>query len=543
MAINVKDAQFGAVGDGQADDTAAIQSAITYAKSLSAPGGGTYRATIYFPAGYYYISSPINVTNANGIWLMGDGGRYITTGIIGNTSGAIFDFSGSTASGCENFFFLSSTGYGATRSTIGVQFALTTNGGLNCGIRNCSFQLEDFASANNGFGTIGILNVRSEEFFADSCFIRANTPIVMSNTASLAGTGVNFTATSRYQTLSSGTGTMGVTHMHSASLQNYEKRQPALVLNGTNSFNFQGYIGRITASAGSNETAILCNQYTTNLRIHATIESFSRVIQATNSGFDGNELAIVSANVTAPTTDLINVTGCLVRNLKARISLPVASERSNRYVLYYAPDGGGNQQSAGYIKDSEITCYDLPDNQYIVSGNLLKKAVNVTFNTEVPFEKKGGRIRQLTNNNISAGTNGAVTAATVLRFRQSNRLAFTNSNGGYYRVWVDGVVRAGSYGSGGAATLCFQAQLVINQRYNGVFDLPSVTVIVLDKSVTDPSYLDIIGVLADISFSNGYGTVTVTPRVTGQGTGEPVYYDGVAEIQSDFLVNDPVPVA
>lgn len=103
--INVKDTAFGAVGNGQTDDAAAIQRAVNYAKSLNAPGGGIYRATIYFPAGYYYISSPIDLTNTNGIWLVGDGGKYINSGIIGNTSGPMFDFSGSSLSGCENFFF------------------------------------------------------------------------------------------------------------------------------------------------------------------------------------------------------------------------------------------------------------------------------------------------------------------------------------------------------------------------------------------------------------------------------------------------------
>lgn len=40
MPVNVKDAQFGAVGNGQTDDTVAIQNAVNYAKSLSAAGGG-----------------------------------------------------------------------------------------------------------------------------------------------------------------------------------------------------------------------------------------------------------------------------------------------------------------------------------------------------------------------------------------------------------------------------------------------------------------------------------------------------------------------
>ncbi|PHK21010.1 hypothetical protein VF12_38660, partial [Nostoc linckia z15] len=306
--INVKDSPFGALGNGQVDDTAAIQRAVDYAKSLSFPsGGGTYRVSIFFPAGFYYITAPINITNADGIWLVGDGGRYLTTNIIGVTGGIIFDFSGSSLAGCENFTFLSNAGNGDSRSTIGVQFALTANGGLNCGLKNCYFQMQDFPTANSGYGTIGILAVRSDELFIQECLIRANTPTILSNTTLLAGAGVNFTATSRYQTLSAGVGSIGFVDIQATSLQTYEKRQPALVLNGVNTLNFHGYLSRLSTSAGSNETAIFCNQYTTNLRIHANIESFSQIFKATNGGLEANDFNIVIANVTAPATPLADV--------------------------------------------------------------------------------------------------------------------------------------------------------------------------------------------------------------------------------------------
>lgn len=535
--------QFGAVGNGQADDTAAIQRAVNYAKSLTAPGGGTYRATIYFPAGYYYISSPIDLSNANGIWLTGDGGSYINTGIIGNTSGPIFDFSGSSISGCENFFFLSSTGFGTTRSTIGVQFALTTNGGLNCSVRNCSFQMEDFSTANNGFGSIGILNVRSEEFYVDQCVVRANTPLILSNSISVTGPTASLTVSSRFQTLSGGIGSMGVTNIQSTSLQNYEKRQPAIILNGTNSFNFQGYISRLTASNGSNETAIFCNQYTTNMRVYATIESFSRILLlAPNSGFEGNEMKVVSANVTASTTELINITGCFVKGLKIRISLPVLAERNNRYVLYHSPSNDPNQQASGSITNSEIICYDIASNQYIISPNLLKKSENVVLTTSRPFEKRGGRIRELSNINVNAGTISSPIAAPVFRFLQADNFASTNGRGGYYKIWIDGVIRAGSYGSGGSAVLSFQSQILINQTNTGTMDPPSATIIILDKSTTNPTYVDIMGLLVNINFDKNVGTVFITPRVSGTGINESVNYDGNTELQSDFLVNGSIPL-
>lgn len=540
--FNVKDPQFGAVGNGNVDDTAAIQKAVDLAKNTATAGGGTYRPAVYFPAGYYSISSPINITNTSGLWLVGDGSSWMGTVIFGNTSGAMFDFSGSSQSGCENFYFLSTAPSGSVRSTIGVQFALTPNGGLNCGIRHCSFQMEDYPTANGGFGTIGILNARAEEFYIHDCLIRANTPLIMSNAVSLGATGVNYTVTSQYQTLTQGIGSMGVTSVWGTSFQAYEKRQPAMVLNGTNSFNFQGYVSRAAANAGSNETAILCSQYTINLRVHATIESFSQLLKINGTGFENIDLNLVTANSTAPTTELIDLTGCYVKGLKLNVNIPNTTERNNRYIVYHAPNGNGYSPINGYIKNSEITCYDIPNNQYLISANLLKKAENVTFQTDRPFEKRSGRIRQLHTSIIAAGTVGAVQSITVLQFLQANQLPFNNTNGGYYRIWIDGVIRSGNSNSGASCTLCFQAQVVVNQIYNGAFDQPSATVITLDKSVSNPTYLDIAGVLVNMTFANGLGTVTLTPRVMGTGTAETVNYDGYAEIQSDFLVNDPVPL-
>lgn len=538
--INVKDAQFGAVGDGFTDDRAAIQRAVDYAKNLSISGGTSakYRVTIFFPAGYYYIAGPINLTNTNGLWMAGDGGPYLNTIIIGNTGGVMFDFSGSSLSGCENFTFVTSDR--GNRSTIGVLFALTNNGGLNCGIRKCYFEMIDQPAANGGFGSIGLLNVRSEEFYIHECTIRANTPLIMSYAANLSGSGTNFTVTSPFQTLSTGTGSMGVTSINGTSLQGYEKRQPAMVLLGTNSLNFQGYLGRLSAANGTNETAILCVNYTTNLKIQATVESYSRVLRVLNAGFEGNDIDIVSANVTTPATELIDLTGSLVKGLNLRITLPVIAERSNRYVVYHATATDPNQQAAGAITNGVITCYDIPNNQYIISPTLLKKSTNITFNTLRPFEKKGGRLRQLFGQSVGAGSNGAITAANAIQFTQADNTASPNGRGGYYRVWLDAVIRAGSYGSGGSSVLSFQAQVLINQNNVGSQDSPSATVIILDKSTTNPSYLDIAGVLVSISFANRIGTVTVTPRVMGSGSGEPVNYDGMAELQSDFLVNDPI---
>lgn len=55
-AVNVLD--FGAVGDGVADDTVAIQAAVDYTAGL---GGGT----VSIPSGSFYITSQVNITDSN----------------------------------------------------------------------------------------------------------------------------------------------------------------------------------------------------------------------------------------------------------------------------------------------------------------------------------------------------------------------------------------------------------------------------------------------------------------------------------------------
>jgi hypothetical protein len=70
--VNVRD--FGAQGDGQTDDTAAITRAINYAYAYSNTIGGIdMHRTIYFPAGFYLISDSIKVPPF--VKIQGDGKR------------------------------------------------------------------------------------------------------------------------------------------------------------------------------------------------------------------------------------------------------------------------------------------------------------------------------------------------------------------------------------------------------------------------------------------------------------------------------------
>jgi hypothetical protein len=84
--ISVKD--FGAIGDGATDDTAAIQSALTYCVNQS--------VSLYIPTGTYILSSPISASGASkAISIFGDGASN-TRLVWTSTGGITLDYSGAS---------------------------------------------------------------------------------------------------------------------------------------------------------------------------------------------------------------------------------------------------------------------------------------------------------------------------------------------------------------------------------------------------------------------------------------------------------------
>ena len=189
--INIKD--FGAVGNGTADDTAAIQAAINCAV---ANGGGT----VFFPCGTFQITSALNCTiidqNTPVRFLGSNAGiaqGTTTCEILGNTPNMMFDCTEGGSILFENLNLRGGT------STIGI---VMQEGTLDSSDENrmvyVSILMPSNPTANGGQGTVAFYNNGAELFTADSCTFKADTPLIVTNQS------VNASFNSIYATASAG---------------------------------------------------------------------------------------------------------------------------------------------------------------------------------------------------------------------------------------------------------------------------------------------------------------------------------------------------
>ena len=159
--VNVLD--YGAVGDGTTDNSAAILAAAVAARTAQTDGTGrTIARALYFPAGIYVIQSAIELAPANGL-----------TGltIFGDGAGATFiDYQGSsTKITCRSSRAITWADLCFTSS--GVDDEQTAFGIVQSGnpLRSWRFERCDFAAFYECFNVSGV-SMCSEFFFQDCQF-------------------------------------------------------------------------------------------------------------------------------------------------------------------------------------------------------------------------------------------------------------------------------------------------------------------------------------------------------------------------------------
>jgi hypothetical protein len=155
--FNVKD--YGASGDGTADDTTAIQNAINAASSA---GGGT----VYLPKGTYKITSTgSSLVPANNVSVVGDGVEHTILQPFGTLSA--FRLSGSTTSPLLNARFADFTVDGSNQSGT---YGTGIKGFYITYLKRCTFERIYIKNTGaTGFGCDFLKDCRVVDVIAENC--------------------------------------------------------------------------------------------------------------------------------------------------------------------------------------------------------------------------------------------------------------------------------------------------------------------------------------------------------------------------------------
>lgn len=195
QVINVKHEQFGAVGDGVANDAPAINAALELARTNAEYGQGA-EVIVYIPAGIYRLNQPLDM-NAGTFTVQGAGSYH--TVLRGNTGdkGAVVEMVGSTFSKLSGVLIDDLRGSipeaQHTPSSVGVLLArvdapvdVNNYSGARYAAMSWHNNLEDVVirlgdrpTANNGNGTCAYYNYACEVSSFHNCFFLADVGAVV----------------------------------------------------------------------------------------------------------------------------------------------------------------------------------------------------------------------------------------------------------------------------------------------------------------------------------------------------------------------------
>jgi hypothetical protein len=119
---------YGAVGDGVADDTAAIQAAVN---DLDGPYTSQKLGTIFFPTGVYKTTAPVTFDGGSDIRFLGEGGAEVS----GNFNGFLFSGTGGFNYSSHAFENLRLNNSNSTNTTSG---CIRVDGVISCLVKNCT---------------------------------------------------------------------------------------------------------------------------------------------------------------------------------------------------------------------------------------------------------------------------------------------------------------------------------------------------------------------------------------------------------------------
>lgn len=161
--VNVKD--WGAAGDGSADDTAEIQAAFDYAfGTTGSPHGDTATSNrqVYFPPGNFKISAPLTIRSGKGVHIFGAGRHVSNISQVTNNTSAI------VTNGFE-FSVVEQLNIGTVSGGSGICFDLDWDNTGECALQSNTFRDCFFGGGAYGL-SIGKSAFMGSENTIDNCY-------------------------------------------------------------------------------------------------------------------------------------------------------------------------------------------------------------------------------------------------------------------------------------------------------------------------------------------------------------------------------------
>jgi hypothetical protein len=273
--------RYGADNTGKVPCDKAILAAI--AAACASTKSPTYGRCIYFPAGQYLVTSPIDLSNTrergtcikDGLLIKGDsiGG----TRIIGKTGPGrpVIETTGSQWLTIED---LTITVAPMGHSTVGIFQGLASTLPETQNQKFCRvvISMSDDPSSNGGAGSVGIWNFGAEENTYDTVWIKANLPLMF--TAHNPSPNTGFKTPTSYQALAQ-THSVGLsTFVGECYFVSMNKRQPSIVTEDTNSMTFMNAYLSNVGEGGNNRTAWRVFGSLTGLDFKGLVESHATLL-------------------------------------------------------------------------------------------------------------------------------------------------------------------------------------------------------------------------------------------------------------------------